>query len=41
MAFIAAPDAKTEMPEGVTVDKEGHVFRGFTADTDVKEYVKN
>ena len=40
-AFIAAPDPKMEMPEGVTVDKDGHVFGGFTADTDVKEYVKN
>ena len=40
-AFIAAADPKMEMPEGVTVDKEGHVFGGFTADTDVKEYVKN
>ena len=40
-AFIAATDPKAEMPEGVTVDKDGHVFGGFTADTDVKEYVKN
>ena len=40
-AFIAATDPKLEMPEGVTVDKDGHVFGGFTADTDVKEYVKN
>ena len=29
------------MPEGVAVDKDGHVFGGFTANTDVKEYVKN
>jgi sugar lactone lactonase YvrE len=40
-AFIAATDPKAEMPEGVTADKDGHVFGGFTADTDVKEYVKN
>ena len=40
-AFIAATDPKAEMPEGVTVDKDGHVFGGFTADADVKEYVKN
>jgi sugar lactone lactonase YvrE len=40
-AFIAATDPKAEMPEGVTVDKDGHVFGGFTADTDVKQYVKN
>ena len=39
-AFIAATDPKAEMPEGVTVDKDGHVFGGFTANTDVKEYVK-
>jgi hypothetical protein len=36
-AFIAAPDPKLEMPEGVTVDKDGRVFGGFTANTDVKE----
>ena len=29
-----------QMPEAVTVDKDGNVFAGFTADTDVKEYVK-
>ncbi len=29
------------MPEGVTVDTDGLVFGGFTADADVKEYVKN
>jgi DNA-binding beta-propeller fold protein YncE len=40
-AFISATDPKIEMPEGVTVDKDGHVFGGFTAATDVKEYVKN
>jgi DNA-binding beta-propeller fold protein YncE len=39
--FISAPDPKTEMPEGVTADKDGNVFGGFTADTDVKEFVKN
>jgi sugar lactone lactonase YvrE len=39
-AFIAAPDAKMQMPEAVTVDKDGNVFAGFTAETDVKEYVK-
>ena len=40
-AFISAPDPKLEMPEGVTVDKNGNVFGGFTADTDVKKFVKN
>ena len=30
-AFIAAPDPKTEMPEGVAADKNGNVFGGFTA----------
>jgi DNA-binding beta-propeller fold protein YncE len=40
-AFIAATDPKVEMPEAVGVDKDGHVFAGFTAATDVKEYVKN
>ena len=40
-AFIAAPDPKMEMPEGVTVDKDGNVFGGFTANTDVKKFVKN
>jgi hypothetical protein len=29
------------MPEAIAVDKDGHVFAGFTAATDVKEYVKN
>jgi DNA-binding beta-propeller fold protein YncE len=41
IAFISAPDAKAEMAEGVTVDKNGNVFGGFTASTDVKQYVKN
>jgi DNA-binding beta-propeller fold protein YncE len=40
-AFIAALDPKMEMPEGVTVDKDGNVFGGFTANTDVKKFVKN
>jgi DNA-binding beta-propeller fold protein YncE len=40
-AFISAPDTKTEMPEGITADKDGNVFAGFTADYDVKEFVKN
>jgi len=40
-AFIAAADPKAEMPEGVTADKDGNVFGGFTAENDVKKYVKN
>ena len=40
-AFISAPDPKMEMPEGVTADKDGSVFGGFTTDTDVKKYLKN
>ncbi|HMG78595.1 MAG TPA: peptidyl-alpha-hydroxyglycine alpha-amidating lyase family protein [Xanthobacteraceae bacterium] len=40
-AFIAGTDPKVEMPEAIAVDKDGHVFAGFTAATDVKEYVKN
>lgn len=40
-AFIAGTDPKMEMPEGVAVDKDGNVFGGFTANTDVKKYVKN
>lgn len=40
-AFIAAPSADYEMPEGVAADADGNVFGGFTAKTDVKKYVKN
>jgi DNA-binding beta-propeller fold protein YncE len=40
-AFISSPDPKMEMPEGVTADKDGNVFGGFTANNDVKKYVKN
>lgn len=40
-AFISAPDAKIEMPEGVAADKDGNVFGGFTANRDVRKYVKN
>ena len=39
-AFIAQTDPKEEMPEGVTADKDGNVFAGFTANMDVKEFVK-
>jgi sugar lactone lactonase YvrE len=38
-AFIAA--AETEAPEGITADKDGNVFGGFTEHNDVKKYVKN
>jgi hypothetical protein len=40
-AFISAPDPSAPMPEGVTADKNGNVFGGFTEDYDVKKYVKN
>jgi hypothetical protein len=40
-AFISAPDAGTEMPEGVAADKDGNVFGGFTHQTDVKKYVRD
>ena len=40
-AYIAGTDSKVEMPEGVAVDKDGNVFGGFTANTDVKKFVKN
>jgi len=40
-AFIAASDPKVEMPEGVAVDKDGNVFGGFTANMDLKKFVKN
>jgi sugar lactone lactonase YvrE len=40
-AFISATDPKVEMPEGVTADKDGNVFGGFTADNDVKKFTKN
>jgi hypothetical protein len=40
-AFITSPDPNLEMPEGCTADKNGNVFGGFTANNDVKKYVKN
>jgi sugar lactone lactonase YvrE len=40
-AFISAPDPNAPMPEGVTADKDGNVFGGFTENNDVKKYVKN
>ncbi len=40
-AFINDGGAKIEMPEGVAVDKDGNVFGGFTANQDVKKFVKN
>ncbi len=40
-AFISGADAKTEMAEGVTADKDGNVFGGFTAANDVKKFVRN
>lgn len=39
-AFISAPDPSAAMPEGVTPDKDGNVFGGFTENYDVKKYVK-
>jgi sugar lactone lactonase YvrE len=40
-AFISAPEPNVPMPEGVTADKDGNVFGGFTENYDVKKYVKN
>jgi DNA-binding beta-propeller fold protein YncE len=40
-AFIPQSDPKSEMPEAVTADKDGNIFGGFTADMDLKEFVKN
>jgi DNA-binding beta-propeller fold protein YncE len=40
-AFMGASDPKEEMPEGVAADKDGNVFGGFTANTNVKKFVKN
>jgi sugar lactone lactonase YvrE len=40
-AFIGAPSQDYEMPEGLAVDKDGNIFGGFTAKTDVKKFVKN
>ena len=40
-AFISAPDPSVAMPEGITADKDGNVFGGFTENNDVKKYVKN
>ena len=37
----AGPGPNPEMPESVTVDKDGNVFGGFTESIDVKKYVKN
>lgn len=39
-AFIAQTDSKEEMPEGVTADKNGNIFGGFTANMDVKQFVR-
>ncbi len=39
-AFIGQTDPKEEMPEGVTADKDGNVFGGFTANMDVKQFVR-
>jgi len=39
-AFISAPEPSVAMPEGVTADKNGNVFGGFTENYDVKKYVK-
>ncbi|HTP92713.1 MAG TPA: peptidyl-alpha-hydroxyglycine alpha-amidating lyase family protein [Xanthobacteraceae bacterium] len=40
-AFISAPDPKIEMPEGLAADKDGNIFGGFTANMDLKKFVKN
>jgi DNA-binding beta-propeller fold protein YncE len=40
-AFIGASDPKIEMPEGLAADKDGNVFGGFTANMDLKKFVKN
>jgi sugar lactone lactonase YvrE len=40
-AFISSPNPSAAMPEGVTADKDGNVFGGFTENNDVKKYVKN
>jgi DNA-binding beta-propeller fold protein YncE len=40
-AFISSPDPAKEMPEGVAADKDGNVFGGFTADTDLKKFTRN
>jgi len=40
-AFIGPLDPKGQMPEGVAADKDGNVFGGFTADMDLKKFVKN
>jgi DNA-binding beta-propeller fold protein YncE len=40
-AFIAQTDPKEEMPEAVAVDKDGNVFGGFTANMNLKKFVKN
>jgi DNA-binding beta-propeller fold protein YncE len=40
-AFITSPDPNLEMPEGCAADKNGNVYGGFTANTDVKKYVRN
>jgi DNA-binding beta-propeller fold protein YncE len=41
IAFIASTDPNEEMPEGVTADKDGNVYGGFTANKDVRKFVKN
>jgi DNA-binding beta-propeller fold protein YncE len=40
-AFISSPDPKLEMPEGLAADKDGNIFGGFTANMDLKKFVKN
>jgi sugar lactone lactonase YvrE len=40
-AFISTSDPKEEMPEGVTADKDGNVFGGYTANMNLKKFVKN
>ena len=40
-AFISSPDPKAEMPEDVAADKDGNVFGGFTANADLKKFVRN
>jgi DNA-binding beta-propeller fold protein YncE len=40
-AFITSLDPKSEMPEGVAADKDGNVFGGYTANPDLKKFVKN
>jgi hypothetical protein len=41
IALISAPSPGAAMPEGVTADKNGNVFGGFTQNNDVKKYAKD